>query len=413
VLKIEVLNQGGGYALGSGVRVAADQVATNCHVTRQAHLVHVLQGGARWRAEAQAADLPADLCVLRVQGLQGSVVPLAPPGSLQPGDAVVAVGYTGGLATYASVGTLLGRQALGTGEVLRTNTQFNSGASGGGLFDTQGRLLGLLTFRQRGPQGHSFAVPVALPAAQAFGPVGPLQGQTFWEAAPADAGLPPAARQPTAAGTAAPPAATPAEAPSAPLTDAERLLFNAPHLAALRLPAALDYRYTERTGTSPAVEDSASLRLSANDQGRCCAASARYLSGTRALRLPDLPDATANPVLLYFLEHQIRQLQAATGGQAAHFRRRIRLVLAEPGMKPEPVVMPWAGREVQAQRVTLSPYLADPQRHRFERWAGTRYTFILSDHVPGMVLQLQAHLPQGDTPTEQTLTLQPPAPAPR
>ena len=44
--------------------------------------------------------------------------------------------------------------------VIQSSTWFSSGASGGGLFDGQGALVGVLTFRLRGGAAHWFAAPV-------------------------------------------------------------------------------------------------------------------------------------------------------------------------------------------------------------------------------------------------------------
>jgi serine protease Do len=186
VLKIEVLNRGGGYSLGSGVLIDRDEVVTSCHVTRNAQRIHVLQGGLRLAATGQSAQMRRDLCVLRVPGVLGQVVSLAPAGSLKAGDAVIAVGYTGGLAPYASAGQVIAKHRYSEGQVIHSSTSFNSGASGGGLFDTQGRLLGVLTFRMRGAEGHYFSVPAdwiapTLHARSAFRPVAPLEGLAFWE----------------------------------------------------------------------------------------------------------------------------------------------------------------------------------------------------------------------------------------
>ena len=53
VLKVEVIRAQGGYSLGSGVVIGADLVATNCHVTREARQIAVLQDGLRLPAQSQ------------------------------------------------------------------------------------------------------------------------------------------------------------------------------------------------------------------------------------------------------------------------------------------------------------------------------------------------------------------------
>ena len=44
--------------------------------------------------------------------------------------------------------------------VIQSSNWFSSGASGGGLFDEGGALVGILTFRLRGGEAHYFAAPV-------------------------------------------------------------------------------------------------------------------------------------------------------------------------------------------------------------------------------------------------------------
>jgi hypothetical protein len=199
--------------------------------------------------------------------------------------------------------------------------------------------------------------------------------------------------------------AQPASVPDA--SPAERLIFLTPHLGALKPPLALHYQFVRKDDTAGGFTDQVELRLAAAGNGACCAVSGSFLSGERNFRVPAISDARANPVLLYFLEHEIRQLQRATKGQAAHFQKRIRLALVDAA-SITPTTVPWQGRDVAATAVRITPYVDDPYRARFEREAAKVYTFVLSDAVPGQVFQIRAELPG----VEETLTLAaPPAPA--
>ncbi len=189
VMKIEALTSAG-YGLGSGVLIGPQELVTNCHVTRQAIAVNVLQGGLRHPATAQASSVAQDLCLLRVPGLEGQPVAMASAASLVHRQPLLGIGFSGGLGVQFVEGELVSLNRIGPGEnngsVIRSSNYFNSGASGGGLFDAQGRLVGVLTFRLRGGQAHYFSVPVdwidALRRDPAqFVPVGPLAGTAFWE----------------------------------------------------------------------------------------------------------------------------------------------------------------------------------------------------------------------------------------
>jgi serine protease Do len=189
VLRIEAVNGSGRVAIGSGVIVAQDRVVTNCHVTRHATRVTVVHGSARASAEAQAAEVAHDMCLLRVPGLQAAAVPLAKAQGLRQGQAVVALGYTGGTGLQISNGSVVALHRWDGSHVIQSSNGFTSGASGGGLFDGNGALVGILTFRLRGGKAHYYAAPADwliddLREEPFFAPVQPLSGRAFWEEAP-------------------------------------------------------------------------------------------------------------------------------------------------------------------------------------------------------------------------------------
>lgn len=160
VLRVEAPRQRGGYALGSAVAVSPDQVVTNCHVTRDALAVHILRGGLRYPAASQSSDVSRDLCLLDVPGLDAKPVKLGRAADLALGQPVTALGYTGGVGIQNSGGEVVQLHRHDGGRVIQSSNFFNSGASGGGLFDDEGRLVGILTFRLRGGQAHYFSAPV-------------------------------------------------------------------------------------------------------------------------------------------------------------------------------------------------------------------------------------------------------------
>ena len=160
VLRIEAPRTIGGYSVGSGVSVGNDQVITNCHVTRDTQAIHVLRGGVRWPASAQVANAERDLCLLTVPGLVAPVARLGQAGGLAIGQRVSALGYTGGLGIQSSDGEVIELHRHDGGQVIQSSNWFSSGASGGGLFDESGNLVGILTFRLRGGETHYYAAPV-------------------------------------------------------------------------------------------------------------------------------------------------------------------------------------------------------------------------------------------------------------
>lgn len=184
VIKVEALNPNGSVSMGTGVLVGHGMVVTNCHVTAQARIIELVRGEARWTVESQQADMDHDLCLLsapHVSDLQpvqmGSDAP-------RVGQRVHAVGFIFGVAPRLNYGEINALHDYDGGKVIQSTTPFTSGASGGGLFDEEGRLVGIVTFKYRAGEAYHFSLPVrwVVEAMNRFEgqPVAPLAGTPFW-----------------------------------------------------------------------------------------------------------------------------------------------------------------------------------------------------------------------------------------
>jgi hypothetical protein len=174
-------------------------------------------------------------------------------------------------------------------------------------------------------------------------------------------------------------------------SEAERALFMSNQIANLKPPTTLRYAYRKAGTMEAGFDDKVEVALSPQPDGKCCAASAQFLTGERKLSLPEVESAQGNPVILYFLERDVREMNRLTKGQAAYFRKRIRMAVYQ-GATVKPVTLRWQGREVPGREITISPYLDDPLRARFEQLAGKQYVFTLSDAVPGGVYTMRSRV---------------------
>lgn len=169
---------------------------------------------------------------------------------------------------------------------------------------------------------------------------------------------------------------------------AERALFMTDHLRNVSPPATLKYHFHKEGTLEEGFDDEVSITISAQTDGSCCNARGAFLSGPRRIELPEVEGARGNPVILYFLEHDVRDMQRLTKGQTSHFRRRIRMAIYDDGRVLE-TRFEFKGQTVRGQEITITPYVDDPQRARFEQHAGKEYVFMLSDEVPGGVFGIR------------------------
>jgi hypothetical protein len=183
VLKVVVTRTDGGREIGSAVPLSGTRMVTNCHVIRNAREIRVTTGGESWQAHSDLRDAYRDLCFLTVQGYRGEPAPMIGAGETQVGLEVMAVGYSGGNFAI-SEGKVIGLHMCECdgGKVIQTSAPFDQGASGGGLFDKHGRLVGILTFKSKSGGRFHFALPVGWLRYMTASQIQPIDAEkTFWE----------------------------------------------------------------------------------------------------------------------------------------------------------------------------------------------------------------------------------------
>ena len=184
LVQLAGFGQQGRMYLGSGVALPNGTIVTNCHVTQRAKKVQFLDGSRDQQASRQASDLSHDLCALSFPGVNRPPASIGSSRDLKVGDAVYAVGFNGGGVLSFQRGEVAELFEHDGGMVIRTTAAFTHGASGGGLFDADGKLVGILTFYRVAPGETSyFAVPVEWLEALQNVPatdIEPLSGVPFW-----------------------------------------------------------------------------------------------------------------------------------------------------------------------------------------------------------------------------------------
>lgn len=158
-------------SLGSGVTLAASEVATNCHVVDEASDLSVRHMGVEYPAARQHSDYDRDVCSLVVPGLKAKVAQLGTTQALKVGQRVYVIGAPYGLELTLSEGIISSLREVQGGRYIQITAPISAGSSGGGLFDEEGLLIGLPTFYLSEGQQLNFAVPVewvkALPQREA------------------------------------------------------------------------------------------------------------------------------------------------------------------------------------------------------------------------------------------------------
>lgn len=147
---------------GSGVVVGKGEVVTNCHVVENAERIEIWQVDSEGEGGFVLAEFSSaiadDLCLLRAEKLTAPPAVIRGEPELQVGESVYAIGAPHNLPLTISGGIV---SQLRGACLIQTNAAISDGSSGGGLFDGEGRLVGITTFSREG-QNLNFALRVEL-----------------------------------------------------------------------------------------------------------------------------------------------------------------------------------------------------------------------------------------------------------
>lgn len=155
---------------GSGVIISQDgYILTNNHVINGANSVKVrLRDGTEYDATIIGSDSDNDIALLKVSATGLSPATFGDSNSLAVGDYVVAIGNPlgelGGTVTDGIISALARKVTIEDTQMtlLQTNAQVNPGNSGGGLFNANGELVGIVNAKQSATEveGIAFAIPI-------------------------------------------------------------------------------------------------------------------------------------------------------------------------------------------------------------------------------------------------------------
>ncbi len=154
---------------GSGVIYSSDgYIITNNHVINNAkEIVVTLKNGKSYTAKLVGADKDHDLALLKIDTAGLSPVEFADYSEVKLGERTIVIGnplgeYSGSVTD--GVVSSLNRKVDIDGKtmtLLQTCAEINAGNSGGGVFNSSGKLIGVVVAKARGDaiEGLGFAIP--------------------------------------------------------------------------------------------------------------------------------------------------------------------------------------------------------------------------------------------------------------
>jgi hypothetical protein len=189
------------------------------------------------------------------------------------------------------------------------------------------------------------------------------------------------------------------ETDTRPLSPAQIALFESDHLKNIGQPERLEYRFNRNTegdakdkaGGSYADRVDLDVRPRADRKKDIWV---DFLSGEHNMPFPPVTGFKSNPVVMFFLEHDVEEMQRHLGGAASYFRKRIRDTFVDRAQL-KPVEVTRDGSVTSGTEITLAPFTDDPRIAVFPDLKSKFYRFILSDSVPGGIYEIASEIPNG------------------
>jgi len=155
---------GSPIAEGSGVIVSKDGVILSAlHVVQggDSAVVRLKSGDVYDKVSVIAFDVRKDLVVLKIPGFDLPVLPLGNSNDTKEGDPVAMISNPKGLQGSITQGIVSAIRDMGEGyKVIQTTAAASPGSSGGAIFNANGELIAILSFKIVGGENLNFGIPV-------------------------------------------------------------------------------------------------------------------------------------------------------------------------------------------------------------------------------------------------------------
>ncbi len=163
-----------------------------------------------------------------------------------------------------------------------------------------------------------------------------------------------------------------------------------PHLQNVERPETLEYSFTRR---GPAgFTDSVAVHVREVHPDGTHDVAFDFLTGERRENYPSVGEFRGNPLLMVFLEHDVKTMRDSIGISATYFRNHIREAFVD-GATIEDVTATVDGSKVPARKITLRPFQNDERLVRLPPIRNKTYTFVLADAVPGGIVEISTDMP--------------------
>jgi hypothetical protein len=190
------------------------------------------------------------------------------------------------------------------------------------------------------------------------------------------------------------PAPTPPVA-SAPTKDVATLLFGEPQWSKAPAGSTITYSYSKKA-TEPAFgasfDDHITMKLDAGADPTRRTVEVKMFSGANAKPAGPFDSVEQNPVLLLVLEENVQEFSKLFKANPRYLKNAIRKAWRDDAKVVATDVMV-DGKPVPGTRITVTPFVNDPETDKMMGLDGIAYVVELADSIPGVITMMDIRAP--------------------
>lgn len=185
--------------------------------------------------------------------------------------------------------------------------------------------------------------------------------------------------------------------------EAQALMLQKDHLKSIKTPTTLRYTFERKSKKADDsfkdIIDEKIVKIR-DDGGKDI--SFDFFTDSRKRPYPDVHGFRTNALVMTSITRDIWQMAREIGGgaqKASYFGKRINMALRD-GPKVEEITINTSNGELKAKKVTVRPFVQDPNISRFQKFENKIYEFVFSDDIPGELYMVRTFLPAGEATKE-------------
>ena len=156
-------------------------------------------------------------------------------------------------------------------------------------------------------------------------------------------------------------------------SEAEDLLWIHDHLHNIDRPVRLYYAFNRTGSFEEGFEDSVYLDVIKVNKDGTKDATLDFFTAARkqTINPENVTNIKGNPVMGIYMQGDVYEMNRLTQGHWRYFQKRIKIALRE-GSKIDNVEFDFNGKHCKGEKIVFMPYLDDPHRADFEKFASKR-----------------------------------------